>query len=166
MANVKEGSIVRYQPADGREWVTARITRLNDDDTVNLVYPHRLDADAMASAERVRLGEGGYQYQKLDAADRRHLGDETVDEVPDEESIDEAPTAEEANQRRAEQDDRALHEEQRHAAGTNEGSATPESIAEPSQPAANTATDVGADVPDEVADAPATETPQDKRKGK
>src|SRR4051812_38785278 len=53
---------VTYFPGDGRVLVEAEVLSENDDGTLNIRYPHRLDASAMATADNVQHGTGGFMW--------------------------------------------------------------------------------------------------------
>lgn len=61
------GDMVLYNPADGRGTVEATVTRVRPGDgdaepTIDITYTHPRDPEALATAERVRHGFGGFQW--------------------------------------------------------------------------------------------------------
>lgn len=63
-----EPRTVSYFPADGRILVAAQVVSENEDGTLNLIYPHRLDPSAMATVDSVQQGTGAYQWSEPGAA--------------------------------------------------------------------------------------------------
>lgn len=59
---VKVNDVVIYHPGTtGRPSCEAIVTKVNDDGTVNIVYPHFADASAEATADSCVIGNGLYE---------------------------------------------------------------------------------------------------------
>lgn len=53
---------VTYNPGGGNPAVTATVTAVNEDGSINIVYPHHANADTLATAEQVIEGSGVFQF--------------------------------------------------------------------------------------------------------
>jgi len=59
------GQVVTYR--DAGRITTGHIVALNEDGTVDLVYPHPANESIEASAYRVAEGTGGFQFERATA---------------------------------------------------------------------------------------------------
>ena len=59
------GDKVIFHPGDGRDTVEAEIIAINEDDTVNLVYPHPKNEEIPVPTESVRHGRGAFQFHEI-----------------------------------------------------------------------------------------------------
>ena len=88
------GDIVLFLDGTAGKAVEAEVVSVNEDGTINILYPHPFVAGVRADASQVEAGLGTWQWQANSAANRKALADGVVVETVADEPVEDLPSEE------------------------------------------------------------------------